>query len=78
VFQGSFKSVFWKFKGNSMESLRVFQLRLTSVSISFKRVSRIIERSLKGVSGKFQWGLTNFQKSFKKVSRLFQDSLKIV
>ena len=79
MFQGSFKSVSWKFKRHFIgvkESLRVFQLRLTGVSISFKGVSRIFERSLKGVFRKFQWWLTNFQRSFKEVSREFQESFK--
>ena len=45
-----------------------------SVSISFKGVSRIFERSLKGVFRKFLWCLTNFQGSFKRVSIKFQGS----
>ena len=45
----------------------MFQLRLKGVLSSFKGVSRVFERSLKGVSGKFQW-------CFKEVSRVFQES----
>ena len=52
----------------------MFQLRLKGVLSSFKGVSRIFGRSLKGVSGKFQCCLTKFQRSFKEVSRVFQDS----
>ena len=33
----------------------MFQVRLKGVSSSFKGVSRVFERSLKVVPGKFQW-----------------------
>ena len=48
----------------------MFQIRLKGFSISFKGVSKVFERSLKGVSGKFQW-----RGSFKKVSRKFHECL---
>ena len=56
-FQGNFKGISRKFQG----CLK----RLKEVSSSFKEVSRVLERSLKGVSG-------NFQGCFKGVSRKFQ------
>ena len=43
----------------------MFQLRLKGVSSSFKEVSKVFERSLKGVSAKFQW------QSFEGVLRKF-------
>ena len=54
----------------------MFQIRLKGFSISFKGVSKVFERSLKGVSGKFQWRFRKLQKSFKKVSRVFIKSFK--
>ena len=42
---------------------------------SFKEGSRVFEKSVKGVSGKFQ-GCFTFQKSFKEVSRVFQENFK--
>ena len=52
----------------------MFQLRLNGVSSSFKRVSRVFERSLKGVLGK--WCFREFERSFKEVSRVFKGSLR--
>ena len=43
----------------------MFQLRLKGVLSNFKGVSRVFEKSLKGVSGKYHW-------CFKKVSKKFQ------
>ena len=59
MFQGNVKGVSRKFKGHLKcqgcfkEVSRAFQVRGKSFSSSFKGVSRIFERSLKGVSGKF-------------------------
>ena len=58
------------------KSVKGFQLRLRGGASSFKGVSRIFERSLKGVFWKFQWCLTNFRRSFKEVSRESQESFK--
>jgi len=50
----------------------VFQLGSKGVSISFKWVSRVFERSLKKCQGSFN-GLSG---SFKEVSRVFKESFK--
>ena len=47
----------------------MFQLRLKGVSSSFKGVSKVFERSLKGVSGKFQWC---YNAVSKEASRVFE------
>ena len=39
-------------------------------------VSRVSERSLKGVSGKFQWCFRKYQRSLKEVSRVFKENFK--
>ena len=58
-FQGNFKGISRKFQG----CLK----RLKEVSSSFKGVSSVFERSLKGVSGKSQWCFRKFPRSFKEV-----------
>ena len=54
---------------------------------SFKRVSRVFERSSKVISGKFQMYfkgvcfkevLKVFQRSFKEVERLFHERLNVI
>ena len=54
----------------------MFQVRLKGISNSFKGVSRVFERNLKGVSGKVQLRFRMFQRTFKEVSRVFQGRLK--
>ena len=58
------------------------QLRLKDLSSSLKGLSKVFERSLKGVSVKFQCRFRKFPRSFKSVerfkgiSREFQGRLK--
>ena len=52
-FLGNFKEVFRKFQGCFKKVSRVFQLRLNGISSNYKGGSRVFERSLKCVSGKF-------------------------
>ena len=69
------------FQGSFREVSKVFQIRLNGVSSNFKGVSRVFERSLKGVvmevSMVFQWwfkGVSRvFQGSFQEGSRKFQE-----
>ena len=49
------------------------------ISISFKVVSRVIERCSTGMSGKFQWCFNSVSRVFQgcfQVSRKFQESFK--
>ena len=61
---------------------RVCQECFKGVFSSFKGVLRVFERSLKSVSGEFQWynkGVSkNFQRCFKEVLRVFQESFKVI
>ena len=53
------------------------QLRLKGVSINFKAFF-VFERSLKGMSGKFQWCPNAVLRVFKEDSKKFQGSIKRV
>ena len=71
MFQGSFKSVPKKFLGN----FKGIQVRLKSISSSFKGVLRVFERSSTGVPWYlrcFKEVSKKFQECFKKNSRVFQ------
>ena len=81
MFKGCFNEVSNMFERSfSEESSKVVQVRLKSISSSFKGDSRVLERSSTGMSGKFQWCFKKvskkFQGSFKKVSRVVQRSFK--
>ena len=54
MFPVSFKGVYKKFQRWFDKVSGVFQVRLKGVSSNFKGDSRVFERSLIGVSGKFQ------------------------
>ena len=48
----------------------------SNFSSSFKEVSRVFERSVKGISGRLQGCFKGVSKKFKEVSRVFQGSFK--
>ena len=75
-FQGNFNGVSVKFQRVFSKVSRVFHVRL-----KFQVISSVLERSSKGVSGKFQWCFnavcfTEISKksprSFMKISKVFQ------
>ena len=64
------------FQAKFREMSMVFQEIFNGGLSSFKVVSRVFERSLKGVSGKVQWCFKEVSKIFKVVSRVLQESFK--
>ena len=87
MFQGSFKSVLRRFQGKFKGLINVKRVSKVGkfVLSSFKGGSRIFERSLKSVSGKFKccfkdffkkFQLKSVSKSFKGISQKFQGYFK--
>ena len=69
MFPISFRGVYKKIQVNFKKVSNVIQVRLKGVSSNSMEVSRAFEKSLKSMSGKFQW-------CYNSVSRVVQESLQ--